>query len=265
MKSVMVLIHDDASQEARLQCALDVVRAVEGHLLCLDVVQMPVVTDEFGLGGGAGVLLIDEREREDSNVERLEPRLANEGVSYEWARVHSHSDASIIDNARLVDLLVVGKHGVGDIAESGDCAARLAGLTSVPVLVVPSEQRRFDLLGKAMVAWDGSAPADAAVRAATPLLKLAGEVEVLTIDEGEENADPAAVAAYLDRHGCTVSIREEPKSGSVAPQLLAALEASGAAWCVMGAYGRGRLREQLFGGASRTLLAKASVPLLISR
>ena len=41
MKTVMVLIHDDAGQEARLQCALDVVRAVEGHLVCLDVVQLP--------------------------------------------------------------------------------------------------------------------------------------------------------------------------------------------------------------------------------
>ena len=54
MKTVMVLIHDDASQEARLQTALDVVRAVEGHLLCLDVVQMPVIADGFGAGGGAG-------------------------------------------------------------------------------------------------------------------------------------------------------------------------------------------------------------------
>ena len=89
MKTVMVLIHDDVGQEARLQCSLDVVRALEGHLLCLDVVQIPVVADGFGIGGGTGVLLMDERDREDSNVSRLEPRLAKEGVSYEWARVHS--------------------------------------------------------------------------------------------------------------------------------------------------------------------------------
>ena len=31
MKTVMVLIHDDASQEARLQCALDIVRGVIHH------------------------------------------------------------------------------------------------------------------------------------------------------------------------------------------------------------------------------------------
>ncbi|MBB5987897.1 universal stress protein [Sphingobium lignivorans] len=262
MKTVMVLIHDDVCQEARLQSALDVVRAVEGHLVCLDVVQMPVIADGFGVGGGAGVLLMDEREREDSNVERLEPRLANEGVSYEWARVHGQSDVAITDSIRLVDLIVVGKQGLGEIAESGNAAARLAELTSAPILLVPTDQKRLDLFGKVLVAWDGSAPADAAIRAAVPLLKLASEVEVLTIGEGE--ASPDEVAAYLDRHGCKVTARLLPKTGDVGTQLLDELNGSGARWCVMGSYGHSRLREQIFGGASRKLLAKAQVPVLIS-
>jgi len=262
MKTVMVLIHDDVCQEARLQCALDVVRAVEGHLICLDVVQVPVMTDGFGVGGGAGMLLVDEREREDGNVARLEPRLANEGISYEWARVHSQSDVAITDNARLVDLIVVGKQGVGEIAESGNAAARLAELTSAPILLVPTAHRGLDLSGKALVIWNGGAAADAAVRAAVPLLKLASEVEVLTIEDGD--ADPVDVAAYLDRHGCKVTARRVPKSGDVAAQLLDELRASGAAWCAMGSYGHSRLREQLFGGASKTLLAKAPIPLLLS-
>jgi nucleotide-binding universal stress UspA family protein len=264
MKTVMVLIHDDASQEARLQCALDVVRALDGHLLCLDVVQIPVVADGFGIGGGTGVLLIDERDREDSNVDRLESRLANEGVSYEWARVHSHSDVAITDNARLIDLIIVGKQGIGESAESGNCAARLAGLTTAPILLVPSGQKRLDLFGKVLVTWDGSGPADAAIRAAVPLLTLAREIEVLTIGDDESEANPDEVATYLDRHGCSVSIRRVAKSGDVAAQLLEALNGSGANWAVMGSYGHGRLRETLFGGASKTLLAKAPIPLLIS-
>ncbi|MBN8832519.1 MAG: universal stress protein [Sphingomonadales bacterium] len=262
MKTVMVLIHDDACQEARLQCALDVVRAVNGHLVCLDVVQMPVMTDGFGVGGGAGVLLMDEREREDGNVARLEQRLANEGVSYEWSRVLSQSDVAITDNARLVDLIVIGKQGLGEITESGNAAARLAELTSAPILLVPTEQKSLDLSGKALVIWNGGAAADAAVRAAVPLLKLAEEVEVLTIEQ--DDADPDEVAAYLARHDCKVTTRRAPKSGDVGTQLLDALRTSGAAWCAMGSYGHSRLREQVFGGASKTLLAKAPIPLLLS-
>jgi nucleotide-binding universal stress UspA family protein len=261
MKTVLVLIHDDASQEARLQTALDVVRAVKGHLLCLDVIQMPIMAEGFGVGGG-GVLLMDEREREDKNIEALEPRMVNEGVSYEWARVHSQSDEAITDHVRLVDLIVVGKHGIGEMTETGNSASRIAELTSAPVLLVPTQQTQFDPFGKALVAWDGSRASDAALRAAVPLLRIASEVEIVTI--GEDEADPNEAAAYLDRHGCKVVSRPLPKAGAVSEQLLEAMQTSGATWCVMGSYGRSRLREQIFGGTTRTLLAKAPIPILLS-
>jgi nucleotide-binding universal stress UspA family protein len=264
MKTVMVLIHDDAGQESRLQCALDVTRAVEGHLVCLDVVRLPVVADGFGVDSASAMLIVDEREREDSNIDTLDPRIANEGVSYEWARVQTNADSAIADNSRLVDLIVVGRQGIGDFSESGDLAARLAALTSAPVLLVPTEQKALDLSAKALVMWDGSGPSDAAVRAAVPLLRLAGEVEVLTIGDSEEDADPSEAAAYLARHGCTASARTVARSGDIAAQLLDAFTNRGATWAVMGSYGHSRLRETLFGGASKTLLAKAPIPLLVS-
>jgi len=264
MKSVMVLIHEDAGQEARLQCALDVVRAVEGHLLCLDVLMTPIVTDGFGMGGGNGILLMEEREREDANVDRLEPRLANEGVSYEWARVNGASDAAITDNARLIDLIVVGKQGFGEFAETGAVAARLAAQTSAPILLVPGEQKSLDIFGSVLVAWDGSAAADAAIRAAVPLLRLARDVRIVTIGEDDDRVDPNDVAVYLDRHGCTATTQRLPKQGDAGAQLLDLFGASGADWAVMGCYGHSKLREQLFGGTTRTLLAKAGIPVLLS-
>jgi nucleotide-binding universal stress UspA family protein len=264
MKTVMVLIHDDAGQEARLQCALDVVRSVEGHLVCMDVVRLPVVADGFGVGTASTMLIMDERDREDKNIDALEPRLANEGVSYEWARVQTNSDEAIRDAARLVDLVVVSRRGIGDMTENGDLAARLAELTSAPILLVPNEQRALDLCGKALIVWDGSVPNDAAVRGAVPLLKLASEVEVLTIGDTANDADPVEVADYLARHGCKVTARRVPKAGDIATQLVDAMNSSGASWAVAGAYGHSRLRETLFGGASKTLLAKAPIPLLVS-
>lgn len=264
MKSVMVLIHDDDGQEARLQCALDIVRALEGHLVCLDVVRMPVIADGFGVGSASAALILDEREREDSNIERLDPRIANEGVSYEWARVQSNADAAITDNAGLVDLIVVGRQGVGELGKSGDVAARLAELTAAPVLLVPGEQKSFDATGKALVAWDGSTAAAAAVRAAVPLLKMASQVEVFAISDGERGPDPQEAADYLARHGCKINVRTIDRHGDVATQLLDMLGSTDAGWCVAGSYGHSRLREQIFGGTTRTLLAKSPIPLLIS-
>lgn len=264
MKTVMVLIHDDAGQEARLQCALDVARAVEGHLLCLDVLNAPIVTDGFGVAGSSGILIAEEREREDANVTKLEPRLANEGVSYEWARITGSSDVAIMDNARLIDLIVVSKQGLGIFAENGDVAARLANLTSAPVLLVPGEQKSLDLFGRVLIAWDGSAAADGAIRAAVPLLKFASEVEIVTIGEDDGEIDPNDVAVYLDRHGCTATTRRVARHGDIGAQLLDLMTSSGASWCVTGSYGHSKLREQIFGGTTKTLLAKAGIPILLS-
>src|SRR4051794_23006246 len=41
MKNVLVLVHDDPGQEARLRVSIDVVRAIGGHLSCLGVVDAP--------------------------------------------------------------------------------------------------------------------------------------------------------------------------------------------------------------------------------
>jgi hypothetical protein len=47
MKNVLLLVHDDAGQEARLQAALGIVRAVEGHLTCLDVIIYPMISADY--------------------------------------------------------------------------------------------------------------------------------------------------------------------------------------------------------------------------
>jgi hypothetical protein len=44
MKNILLLVHDDVGQEARLQVALDVTRALTGHLESLDVAQTSVST-----------------------------------------------------------------------------------------------------------------------------------------------------------------------------------------------------------------------------
>ena len=47
MKTILLLVHDDAGQEARFQAALDVARAVGGHLMCIDVSIMPMFVGDF--------------------------------------------------------------------------------------------------------------------------------------------------------------------------------------------------------------------------
>lgn len=263
MKSILLMVHDDAGQESRLQCALDVARAVDGRLVCLDLLHLPVVIDAYG-GVGQAMLISDEREHEDAHIARLDKRLALEDVPHEWLRMQGAFDVALADSARLCDLVVVSRDGVPELGDDSGLAGRLARIGDVPVLAVPPEQKRLDLFGKAVVGWDGSATADAAIRAAAPLLALAESVELLTVGTpaGQDQAED--VAAYLARHDCHVDVRQISAPESVADQLLAALSAPGVAWGVIGAYGHSPMRERLFGGVTRTLLAKSPVPLLIA-
>ena len=87
MKNVLVLLHDDAGQEARLQAALDATRALNGHLYCLDVSPIvPFVGDMTGVSGGA-MLIELERETESVNAARMRERLATEDVPWTLTEV----------------------------------------------------------------------------------------------------------------------------------------------------------------------------------
>ncbi len=266
MKTVLLMVHDDAGQEARLQCALDICQAMDGHLVCLDLVRMPVVLDAYGNGTAQAAVMTAEMERENRHMARLQPRIADIGQSHEWVRAQGDFSHNIAQAARLVDLIVMSNKGAPGLGDQGDLPARVAQIVTTPILVVPPEQRGFDIEGRAIVGWDGSAAAAKSIRAATPLLRRAASVEILTIEGKDHQANPRHAADYLARHGCCVTAqvvaRSGDASGAVGAQLRDALVS--ADWGVIGSYGHGRLRERLFGGTTWTLIGETPVPLLIA-
>ena len=78
MKNILLLVHDDAGQEARLQAALDLVRALDGHIHCLDVAMLTPLIDCPYDGLGQALLIEDEYKCEQENKVKLEQRLQHE-------------------------------------------------------------------------------------------------------------------------------------------------------------------------------------------
>jgi nucleotide-binding universal stress UspA family protein len=275
MKNILLLVHDDAGQEARLQAALDVTRAVEGHLRCLDVTQIPVTYGAYCPPAGAmlvqdevqAMLLEDESAREGDNRQRIEARLAGEGVSWDWADIAGDMAESLVAVSDLADLIVLNRKLD---AFPGPDARGIAGAVIMgarrPVLAVPDALASFAIGGRAVVAWDGSAAAAAAMRASVPLLALVAEVRLLCVetDDGNDSLVDDA-ASYLSRYGIRPEVRRV-QAGKQSPADVIPGECAQwhADWCVMGAYGHGRLREALFGGVTRRMLTDSSIPLLLS-
>ena len=90
MKNVLVLLHGDQGQEARLQVAIRLTRALSGHLTGLDVVTPPaMVTDDTGVAEGMVLQYACEHEGEDRS--RLTAHLQNEDV-----RIPEHAARPIL-------------------------------------------------------------------------------------------------------------------------------------------------------------------------
>lgn len=264
MKNILVLIHDDPGQEARLQAALDVTRAVEGHLTCLEVaIVAPLVGDDLGVSGGS--LLLDmECENEASHRARLKPRLAAEDVPWDWVETVDYLEPALEHAATLADLIVVNRE-LDSLPrpDMRSIAASLVVESRKPVLAVPEGTQGFDAADVALVAWDGSREAAAALAAAVPLLKLAAKVVLLEVDDGSVSMPAEEAAAYLSRRDIHAEV-ERDTGGPVATLLLSRADSGAYAYLVMGAFGHSRMTEAIFGGVTRRMLKESPIPILMA-
>ena len=259
MKNILLLVHDDEGQEARLQAALDTTRALGGHLTCVDVVILPEAPAELWDGGaGSAMLLAEERSREAVNRDALERRLAREDVPWSWIEMAGDPASCLRYAAAIADLIVVDRDPRGT-------AADLVLDSGKPILAVPDRCRGIGLAGCALIAWDGSPEAEAALRTAVPLLGLAEQVMLLQVDDGSIRLPVGDAATFLSRHDIhPLVILESARKGEAEAVILAEIARRRADYLVMGGFGRPRLIEALFGGVSRRLLSESPVPLLMA-
>src|SRR5262249_55597424 len=122
---------------------------------------------------------------------------------------------------------------------------------------------------RALVAWDGSREAARAAGDAVPLLRLAEDVVVLTVDAqksgGRYSDDPGSgLTAYLGRHGTKARVKAVRSSGGIADTILAQIAEEQADLLVMGGYGHSRMRELMFGGVTRAILESAPTAVLVA-
>ena len=265
MKNILLLVHDDVGQEARLQAALDVTRALEGHLECLDVAQIPVLFEDLQSTSAAMMLLDDEVQREAQNRAKVEARLAGEGVSWSWSDVVGDLVEVVIERAGTADLIVLNrKLDMFSAPDMREITGSIAIRAGKPVLAVPDSLAGFNPCGRALIAWDGSAAAMAVLQAAVPLLKLASEVRIFHVVRGGAEGDFAEAATYLSRHDIHAEVKQAyDQQHPVAEVISNEIARWGADWLVMGAYGHSRLKEALFGGTTRKILTDCTVPVVL--
>ncbi|WP_164156320.1 universal stress protein [Sandarakinorhabdus rubra] len=267
MKNILLHIHDDEEQGARLAVASDLARQTGGHLSCLQVT--PV--EAFGgdpYGGLFGMAALIDTIHDSGKALRLdiERRLAGEGVPWDWRCFDGHVVETLIEQALLADVVVLSQPGA---ARRGRPPAAIVGdivlYARCPVLMVPQGHRSCDLDGPALVAWNGSVEAAHALRLVLPLLRRAQRVHLVEVSDDAIGAPASEAALWLSRHGIVADVHDWPAKGRrISVALLHAAAELGVTYMVMGAYGHSRLRETVLGGVTRELIATAGVPLLMA-
>lgn len=264
MKNILLLVHDDIGQEARFQAALDVTRAVNGHLKCLDVVSLYI--SPINVAEGSSLVLDFARKAEAENKVRLLERLRAEDVSWEWDDRCGFIASALRDAADLADLIVVNRRlDEYPIPDMDRIAGDILVKSNKPVLAIPADSYGFQVAGPALVAWDGSSAAAAALTAAVPLLKLASSVIILEVEDGSIESPAEEAASYLSRHDIHPEIVQEKTDNKRASDLVLAHAKSGRfTYLVMGGFGHLRFVEALFGGVTQSVLNHSPIPVFLA-
>ncbi len=270
MKSILLHIDGDDCMEARLQAAMDLARAHDAHITCLQAVSYEVFApgDFYGSAMAAAMPVI--KEAAEKLREKIETDLKNEDVLWEWQFLYGMAEVKLLEQSALHDIIIVGPHDIGQHNRGpSSMVGELVLKAPVPVLVIPGEWKRLDTNAPIMVAWNGSSEACVALRAAIPMLKAASKVYLATIaeDSDRERFDfpPVEGAKYLSRHGIEAELLDITRGDAkIADTLFSAAELKECGLMVMGAYGHSRLSEFLLGGVTRRSLSEPQMPILLA-
>jgi nucleotide-binding universal stress UspA family protein len=178
-----------------------------------------------------------------------------------WSAVDGLADAILGREGRGADFVVVARPVSGDEEPTRRAFHAALFRTERPVLVVPPG--RVAAFGKRVaMAWRDDARATKAV---LPALRCLGRAEQVHVIAGvRQGAGQPALPQILLDHGIRAELHVLLIGpGAFGRALLEKAHEIGADMLVMGAYSHSPLREALFGGVTRHMLAHADLPVLM--
>lgn len=284
MKSILAVVADGGAGSV-LETALTIGRTMRGH-----IVGLHAMTTEYAVvfGGEMGFSISSEVDRtlEREGQERREQarRLFREamaaagvplgpaegaaGPTAEWREEEGRQNTLVGALGRVFDLVVVEQPArQASLAEATLEDALFE--SGRPVVMAPAAVPggHWDSIGRRIViAWNGSTETARTVAFAMPFLKRAQSVQVVSV-EGAMTPGPSGedLAQSLTRHGISTLARHvTPRDRSPGQVFLDEARAIGADLLVKGAYTQSRLRQMIFGGATRHIIMEAMLPVILA-
>lgn len=276
-----ILIPTDGSDYGKTAIAygISIARKLGAHLTGLHVVdirlmQGPVFTDisgSIGLPPYQELLPVIEgglEAKAETILAEFRGQCEAAGLHPETKKVVGVIDETIVEEGRrCCDWVLLAQRGehfhLGGGAILGSTAQSVVRHSGKPVLVTPEHFREIKTMA---LAYDGSAPADNALKLAAELSQQAGwplTVVIITDDEalGAKLSQKAGgLLAPLAGDGAVVI-----RKGKEDKELLRFIREGSTDLLVMGAFGHNRLREVLLGSTTSSVIRKSTIPVLLTR
>jgi nucleotide-binding universal stress UspA family protein len=206
----------------------------------------------------------------DIIAERFRAEVQPHAIEGDWFLFGSGESRDLVALLAAVDLVIYGQTSPDYRLPTRYRPEDIIMRSGRPMLVVPYAGE-FDVPGRrVIVAWDGSREAARALHDALPLIGKAEAVTVMAVrdDPAEFDRDRPSIeriVRHLARHGIAArpeeTVRGDIPIGDVLLSRAADLDAD---LIVAGAYHHSQFREVLLGGASRELLDRMTVPVLMT-
>ena len=193
---------------------------------------------------------------------------ATAGVQGDWEVIRGLYVPVLAKRSRLADLVITSRSLCMPEAPVGlDDVTRALFSKAAPMLLVPERWPHAEVPQQVLIAWNGSAEATRAIKAALPFLRAARTVHVLNGErDGLSGITPPILPLrdWFIRQGVDAHWLAFDNHADVGPNLLEQAETLASDLLVMGAWGRTRISELVLGGATRHVLEQASIPVLVA-
>ena|SRR4249919_981597 len=274
-KDLVVFFEPHPGRSQRLAFAVSLAKRWRAHLIATFVTQPlalnPHAAFAVGTGlsemlaeyqAGAVAALTQARAEFDHLVDRR-------SFTSEWRVSDNETGEALMLHARHASLAILGPPArQSATATILSLSERMIFASGRPCLLVPNEWASERIGSHIVIGWNGGREATRAIADAMPLLTAAETVHLVVVPDAPIHAlygeDPGAdMAAHLARQGVPV-VLEQCQGEDAGAVLLDRCAAVGADMLVVGAMGRPRISEFVLGGATRTVLDRVDVPVLLS-
>ena len=276
IRNILVQVDRDVRNSVRITLAVNLAERHGAHLVGLFAHPGLPGTYPYAEGLVAQEMLRRYEEATHETAGKLraefERRAGSAGLSHEWRMEEERTPPILATQARYADFVVVSQalHGLSASGRGYDLAEEVVVASGSPTIVVPYAGTFDKAVERVVIAWNGSRESSRAVRDAMPILRAVDEVTVFSVNPDHDHLPgdhlPGAdIADHLARHGVKTDVGHSIASDiDVGDAILNAVSDHAADLLVMGAYGHTRLREFVFGGATRHILRHMTAPTLLT-